>query len=303
MKIPSWNKLVTELNKIQMRKLYRLEGEAGPLLEHTEAAMDWLLSPKAEGIGKKLLKDAHRVHGKPVTIRAAAEHPLGCIYVPDHHYIFMNPEFVDHLTFKTVEGKEFNPSLEVVLAHELAHAGQAGLIETGQLVAELQGKFVEKLMRIADARKDTKAYQLTAKNTPYKSIAKQRIKSWMDEFAEISRKEFPSLIQHPDYQRFVEKYEVAAVTTENKIAKLQHGPYRAGYWDANISAEGETKQLAQFGEILEQAAEVEKKTGIAPLSHEPAKKLWQEYTKNGSEFQLTKPDHPLLAVHKDGGRN
>ncbi len=289
--------------KLPIEELYRIEGEAGPLLDRAKAALDWLLSPQAEGIGESLLRDAYELHGQPVSIRATTLNPQGCQYVHQEHRVDINPDFLQHVVFKAKDGTHFSPSVESVLGHELTHATQRGWAEAEKMWENAFAAYTEKLFSIFDRREDVLTHIHAGLNTPYQLTAREQIRKATDSMLTFTREELPTYIEHPDYQRYLKEYEAPAVAMESRISALQNMPSRADYLSSGLSNEGVEKQIEGMRQMVDHQVGIDEKAGIAPFSHEHAQKLWQQYVKDSSEFKLTKPDHPLLAVYKDGGRS
>ena len=222
---------------IDVRLLYKIEGKAGPALQRVEEAMEWLLSPKAEGIGEKLLRDAHELHGKPVTIEVAEGLTA---YNPPHlgHRINIDPNYITGTTVMDAMGKAYPVSWERTLGHELKHAGQkewteelqskvsalqtdAALKVSEQLPQELQEEMFPLIQRIIDA----KDYDTAMKH----------IDSYVDRIALPMQNASPSILtDHPEFMSYINNIEKPAIDVENQIARLLGEPVREDYLSSYV---------------------------------------------------------------------
>ncbi len=107
---------------MDVRALFRIVGEEGPALRRVEEAMEWLLSPKAEGLGQQLLHEAHALHGKPLTIAVSKAASNGYLNALGEHTIHINPHHVEQIALSAADGAAHLMSVERCLGHEMTHA-------------------------------------------------------------------------------------------------------------------------------------------------------------------------------------
>ena len=290
--------------KLPIRKLYTLSGRPDSEVERIGQAMDWLCSAEAGHLGEELLRKTYAIHDQPIIIRPA--HDGWARYDPYEHVLYV----CDTGEYWAVDGTKNAISLESVLVHELTHAADPLLKEHGDLGLQKSAeKEVKKVVEDGEIGQTLKRYRTMAKNTPYWSLLVDYIVKAADVDVKKEIEEKRLLAEHPDFIRHCELIERESVANENKILKIQGKPERVPYEDDRKAtaadpsyADKVRKQRAWVSKMLLIESNPDLKEGIAPLSHEPAKQSWQAYIQDGGEFKLEKPDHPLLAVHKDGGR-
>ncbi|MEZ5691275.1 MAG: hypothetical protein R3D71_06395 [Rickettsiales bacterium] len=106
-------------------ELYKIKGGSEQECARVRESMEFLLSPAAKGIGKNLLRDAYRVHKKPVSIE-----------INNYKDNVYNNLMGEHTVSVTPESLKGN-NLTIRLARELKHAGQADFKEKSWNIAAL----------------------------------------------------------------------------------------------------------------------------------------------------------------------
>ncbi len=267
--------------KVPLQELYKIEGEAGPLLERTKAAMEWLLSPHAKGIGEGLLRDAHTLHQKPVTIEVIKG--IDTVYTRNNeglHKILFDPE-----------GTPWSP--ESLLAHELTHAGQN---LSGKFSRAAQARLEEIFLEILPPYRESISTHIKGfENTPYHHEALRHQKAIQDI---LDTKIMPKLksksMADPLWAEYIEKCEAPAVANQNKVAYLRGEPELEHYMDSTTN---DMKQ--SFAEMFGLSFATKKFIPPTPATKIDAG-VWQTRIKNGP-VRLSRPEHPLIARFNDDG--
>jgi hypothetical protein len=247
---------------IDVKTLFKIVGEEGPALRRVEEAIEWLLSPKAEGLGQKLLHDAHALHGKPLTI-AVSEASSG--YIPGEHIVHLNPHQVENVSFLTAEGVPHKRALEGCIGHELKHAGQARLQEGAAEKAMLEGKIGDAYRGRLTAEQSYTLHEQRRNifEAPNYHTARQHLEKYVDEtllpMMEATDRE---LFAHPDYIKHVQEFEMPAIEIENRIATLRGEPIRADYASTHIIPPEQKREM--IIEELSTAMQLGKKPRLAP---------------------------------------
>jgi hypothetical protein len=220
---------------VDVRTLFKIVGEEGPVLRRVEEAMEWLLSPKAEGIGQKLLHDAHELHGKPITIIASTVEQNG--YYAEGHLAKINPNHLAAITLKAADGTSHAFSVERSLAHELTHAGQREATAEAEHALEAIN---ERAQAAAIAHLDKQAlieqasHLIKANEAPDYHTARQHIADYVDQVALPQHAEVMRHIHNdPEFIRYVTTMEPAPVAIENRVAALRGEPLRTDYTTAH----------------------------------------------------------------------
>ncbi len=218
---------------VDVRALFKLVGEEGPALRLVEEAVEWLLSPKAEGIGEQLIHDAHALHGKPVTIVATATEQTAYYNLLGEHTVKINPNHISGVTLKAADGTSHVMSVERTLAHELKHAGQAEVtaevenaLEAMQLCAHQKtlSRFSEE--EIAHQN----SHLMHAMDAPDFETAQQHVADYVDKVALPQQAETMRNFHHdPEVIDYVTRIEAPAVDIENRVAALRGEPLRTNY--------------------------------------------------------------------------
>ena len=286
--------------EIPVHDLYVLKGEAGPWMERTKEALRWLLSPEAEGVGEKLLRDAHALHGKPVTIgcdpllQTAYHNELG-------HLVNLNHAEFDLLKFKASDGSYYVPSLESVLAHELEHAGQVVPPELQNEIKALHAEVsTDTAIKHIEIVRAVMEHSARAVGSPYQASTNYHIAQTVDHSLALTKANEAAVSRHPVYAEYVKTYELPAVATERHVSALRGEPLRADYAGGSVDYDKLRTLSIKRGQL---------QTGVASkplLLTSPPPKLreqpWAEYIQNGGTFKLASKEHPNIATHVDGGR-
>ena len=236
-------------------KLFKIVGEKGPELTRVKEAMDWLLSPKAKGIGQKLLQDAHKLHEKPLTIKVS-KLSSGYEDLLGQHTVLINPRQVESFVVTGANGKSGVMSVERALAHEMKHATQKGAAEQtankSLLEAKIKGDAESHLtMRQREALHDD---MFKAQDASYFETARAHLAKYIDKVAIPMQEKVDHLLSaHPEYKKFMKKIEMPAVKVENRVATLRGEPIRADYESSHKIAPEKLRDLAveELSSILE----------------------------------------------------
>lgn len=313
--------------ELPVHELYTIEGEPGRARDKLTAAMDWLLSPAANGIGERLLRDAYAMHNKPLAIHCSNN--FLAVYSPPvalmenapqkmkfaydefrkacpPHAVVIDPRMIEATQFQTPSGEWDSLCLEAILAHEMRHASQDhtehmkdNLFANEETFDEHVAKMTTILQAAAEKSRESKAYIL---QTPYQVAAEEHLRKIAEIFYE-------PLVQHYAKRHtaeYIEKYETDTLAIEGEVQRLKGRAARTQYVDMNERAIEAGKKMS-FIAFKEQAADLlAGKRGIAPFSTPP--KPWQEFVQDPTRLSLGKwepneREHPLIAQHKDGGRN
>lgn len=211
-------------------KLYEItsETENKEELSKVQSAIDWLLSDKSEGIGKKLLEDAYALHQKPIKIIVTNNKENSYHDENGIHTIFINPNYAENVAGK--ENKK--PTIKQLLAHEIVHATQKGIEEeaTKQLQAKLSSER-EYLANVgADGQAKRAALFALAATSETRETALQNIRRYVGEFGLKDSLEIQKIFdKNPQNLEHIKNYENPSVQIENKIAQLSGGVVRESY--------------------------------------------------------------------------
>ncbi len=283
---------------VDIKTLYKVVGEDTSALKKVEEAIAWLLSPKAEGIGEKLLRDAHDLHGKPITIVATATKETGYTNLLEEHTVQINPKHIAGVTLKAEDGTEHIFSIERVIAHELTHAGQR------EATKEIENKLTEITTRaetnaMSHFSETEIAEQQSHLNKALESedyhTARKHVVDYVDKtLLPIQTKAMQYLHNDPEFIKYMERLEVPAVVMENKIATLRGEPLRYNYATSHDVKPETLREMMidQLSEVLE----IHTKPKIAEDTQ-----LWVTKVTSGTNGMPTK-SHPRIANHKDGGK-
>jgi hypothetical protein len=293
--------------EIPLHDLYRLEGEAGPAMERVKEAMHWLLSPKAEGIGEKLLRDAHELHDKPVRILINSSPEMGYTNIGGQHTIITNPNFLKEIKLPKPNGELCAMSEERMIAHELVHAGQQGV--TSEVEAKLGDLMVNAAMKANSHLTPDEVFKqgipiLKAMGETYYEPARQHIINYVDTVAlPINETVLAHLHSDPEFISYVKEIEEPAMKVENQIATLRGEPlitqYNVGH---QISPEIQREMsINQLAESIDVHIKPKLNTPYNQINVKPSS--WQDYIKDPARLTIQKTEHPLIATHKDGGRS
>jgi hypothetical protein len=215
-----------------VKKLFKIVGEEGPALRRVEEAMEWLLSPKAEGIGEQLLHDAHALHGKPITIAVSKEAGSGYLNAIGEHTIRLNPHHVEKISILAADGSSHAMSVERCLGHELKHAGQPrmeeGVVE--KMLLETHIGAARQSTLTPEQQANEFAHLFKALDAPDYHTAMAHLEHHVDKAViPMQLAVDKELFAHPDYIKHVEEFEMPAIRVENQIATLRGEPTRTDY--------------------------------------------------------------------------
>ena len=217
---------------VDVKTLFKIVGEEGPALRRVEEAIEWLLSPKAEGIGQKLLHDAHALHGKPLTVAVSKEATNGYLNALGEHTIRINPSHVEKVTISAADGTSHLMSVERCLGHEMKHAGQARVQEGAAEKMLLETQVYTRLQSHLTPEQQAAQYEhmVNALEAPDYHTARRHLGTYVDQVVipmqdAVDRE----LFVHPDYQKFLHEFEMPAIEVENSIATLRGEPVRSNY--------------------------------------------------------------------------
>ncbi len=283
-----------------LKELYTFTGDTGPTREQAKKTMGWLLSPAAQGLGEKLLRDAYSKTGRPVTICISHTEPSHYANGNAEHTIILNPSDNANHQIMAADGSWHGQSLEAGLAHELTHAGQdiadrkkwVAVYDKLEKTLPHTPEIFERLQTLEDAK-------TFATNTPYSILAQQYLQQHIGESLAFGNEMLGVQQQHPDYIAYITKYENPAIANENKVQRLRGEPVRLDYKGYRpVAGYDEHNAMEQHASLLNG------KVGIAPYAPTPvAEGYWQDKIQNPKDLSFKTPDHPLLAAHQDGGRD
>jgi hypothetical protein len=266
---------------IPLHELYVLKGEAGPALERVKNALAWLVSPKAEGIGEKLIRDAHALHGKPVNIEVSSLGSNGYHYLLGDHKLIINPEHVDLMKIRDLNGTLQPVSLERLLAHELTHAGQPLAKETFNQQWQLQQRIFNELVgRLPEAERAAIYEPIErALETDTAQAMRPHIEEHFNRAGKLEYKAKEMLANDPSYQSYIEEFEVPAMKNENLVARMRGEPHRTDYLNGyEITPEAERKMAVD--EMIERFLEA--KQAVAKQDLAESARTTSSYTSYSS---------------------
>lgn len=214
---------------VDVRTLFKIVGEEGSALRRVEEAMEWLLSPKAEGIGEDLLRRMHVVHNKPVTISVSATGLTG--YDGLGHVLHINPPHIAGMSLKSADGISHGISIERELGHELQHATESPEIylPACRRMALLRDLAADKAKQSIPMQQRVKHSMILArvKSARDYETAERHIMQYVDEAAlPLVPKVMDALRESEEFAKLLEKIEAPAVAIENRIAALRGEPMR-----------------------------------------------------------------------------
>lgn len=217
---------------MDVRALFRIVGEEGPALRRVEEAMEWLLSPKAEGLGQQLLHEAHALHGKPLTIAVSKAASNGYLNALGEHTIHINPHHVEQIALSAADGAAHLMSVERCLGHEMTHAGQARAREGAAELLHLDAKITESVQAHLSPAEKAAQHEpmIKAIEAPDYETARKHLGTYVDTFVLPMRDKVErELRAHPEYLKHIHEFEMPAVDIENRIAALRGEPARTDY--------------------------------------------------------------------------
>lgn len=249
---------------IDVKNLFKIVGEEGQALRRVEEAMQWLLSPKAEGIGQKLLHEAHELHGKPLTIAVSTEASNGYLNAIGEHTIRINPHHLEKVSITASDGTSHIMSVERCLGHEMKHAGQArvqeGAAEKMLLEAQIGTSLQSHLT--AEQRAAQFEHMVNALEAPDYHAARKHLETYVDQVAlPMQEAVNHELFVHPEYIKHVQEFEMPAIEIENRIATLRGEPIRADYTSMHQIAPEKKREM--MVDELSSVMELNKKPRLA----------------------------------------
>jgi len=232
---------------------YPIIGEEGPLLERTKATMAWLLSPEANGIGEKLLRDAYALHKEPLCIYVTQDRNTAYLNKDKKfsHMLAWNPIYNDSLRHISDDGTLFTPSQESILAHELVHAGQPITRKEFIRLEKVPEAVGRRLNNSKEGHALDKAFTRhmeDAKNAAYQSQANESIRQAVEVLVTSNKMLDKAEHEHPDYIDWVNKYETQAVAAEREVARLRGEPQRANYTEEKDYSSFSIKNFCELQE-------------------------------------------------------
>ncbi len=242
---------------VDVKTLFKIIGEERAAVQRVEEAMEWLLSPKAEGIGQELLHNAHATHGIPLTIVATTTEQTGH-YPLLGHVLKINPRHIAHISIEAADGTSHAISVERALAHELEHtarpakeAADADMALLGiRLKAEAAAMPKMSEAELMEAIKPLmKASEATDYHTARAHIANYVDGAVMPLQGTVER----HLYNDPDFKHYVDRFEVPAIEVENRVAALRGEPLRKDYTTSYKPSPEIVREMTidQLGAIIE----------------------------------------------------
>jgi hypothetical protein len=223
-------------------ELFQIVGEEGPVLQRVRAAMEWLLSPKAKGIGEKLLRDAH-AQRPSATLLISAPTEAYTQYNRMRHAIFFNATSLDRHLRRAPNGTLQPMSVECTLAHELVHAGQSIAHVVGRHTG-YNHAYVEinSTDRILEMRKKSHEYREAAKKALYRTTALSNLEKGARIAVKADDLVIEAMKKHPDVVDYVINVEMPAVAVENEVANLRGEPTRNDYLSSILTRKERTER-------------------------------------------------------------
>lgn len=222
---------------VDIKALYKVVGEEGPILKRVEEALAWLLSPKAEGIGEKLLRDAHALHGKPVTIVATTTEQTAYYNMLGEHAVKINPKHIAGVTLKAADGTSHVMSVERTLAHELVHAGQKeATVEVENALEAIKVRAQTKAMERFSEQEiaQSQSHLTKALDAPDYHTARKHVEEYVDKVAlPMNTETMAHLHADPEFVQYTQTLEVPAMAVENRVAQIRGEPVRGDYAHAH----------------------------------------------------------------------
>lgn len=222
---------------MDIKLLYNLAGDEELALKRVEESLAWLLSPKADGIGEKLLRDAFALHGKPVTIVATATEQTGYYNMLGEHAVKINPKHIAGITLKSADGASHVMSVERTLAHELVHAGQKeATVEVENSLEAIKVRAQAKAMSRFSEQEiaESQSHLMKALDAPDYHTARKHVEEYVDKVAlPMNTETMANLHADPEFVRYTQTLEVPAMAVENRVAIIRGEPERIDYAHAH----------------------------------------------------------------------
>ncbi|MEZ5691274.1 MAG: hypothetical protein R3D71_06390 [Rickettsiales bacterium] len=238
--------------------LYTIEGGTPQEQRRVQQAMDWLVSPDAWGIGKNLLNNAYKLHKKPVTIEISDKMPVGYLDLNDENKIIVNFEQLEHTKGKNYQNKDYKPTLEGIIAHELTHAGQTRMQEGAIENLQVQSSIQSKVFGDKEMLQQTQAINDITSAPTYQS-AMRKLEAYVDELVIPKNNAVKeALSKDKKYKSYVNEFEIPAMHVERLISSRQKSGIRNEDYinSAEMSPEIERKITINF---LADLLEIDKK--------------------------------------------
>lgn len=255
-----------------VRSLFKVVGKEGSSLRRVEEAIAWLISPKAEKIGEKLLNDAYALHGKPLTMLITDMEQTGYHNLLGEHAIHVNPRQIAGVSLRAPDGRLHAASVERALAHELVHAGQpqAATAEWGLALDTIRRR-----AHSAAASHFTPAqlmehnmYLVHAANASDYHTARQHVTNYVDKVAlPLEESVRHRMHSDPQFTQYVAELEAPAIAIENRVANLRGEPLRGKYATAHEIEPQELRQM-MINQLSSDLA-IQDKKGIPPSQGRP----------------------------------
>lgn len=228
---------------IHPRTLFNIAGKDGPARRRVTEAMEWLLSPEADGIGEQLLRDAYALHRKALTIAVSAKGENGYSDEMGEHTIRIDPQ---ELSIPATDGTPHIMSVERRLGHEMKHAGQkrtdCGVTEIVLLEHQIGTTLQSHLAPGQQAAQQK--YLDDAMEAPDYDTARKHLETYVDHVALPLQKAIDrELSAHPDYKRHIQEFEMPAMEVENRIAVLRGEPIRSEHMSSHRIAPEKRREM------------------------------------------------------------
>jgi hypothetical protein len=201
--------------------------------------IDWLLE---QNDGRMLFEQAFVLHRKPVHF-CLDESSLGSRYTDADgiHTVFISPDTASK-RYVDQNGMAHSFDMKQVLAHEMAHAGQEGIVGTGgdevfqKVAAEAfehfqfadDGAMLQSLETMMD-----RVIQASNRQEAKEII----LKYYHEYFPDIETDQRRYFYENKAYADYMKAFEVPAIMEENKILALLDKPPRSFDYLANVTLE------------------------------------------------------------------
>lgn len=209
--------------------LYKIEGGTAEEQRQVQAAMDYLLSPQAWGIGKNLLNKAYKLHKKPVIIRINDKDMIGYGDFGGENTVSINFDQLNCSDYVDYKGNSYKPSLESQLAHELTHAGQKNIVNAFFQRIELENMATLEIIGQDGAKKWNKILLDVVSSKTYES-AMQKLENFVDNFLiPVTPNIIENMSNRKEFIKHIEDIEKPAVSIERLVSSAQNSGIRKDY--------------------------------------------------------------------------
>lgn len=174
-------------------EFYRIEGGTHEDNNRVQAAMNWLISEKADRIGEQILRDAYKLHKKPLIIKITDEH--------NNSYSDLMGEHTIEVTTKDLKGN----LLAINLARELVHSSQPNY---GQRALDIMSLVL------------TKYDEVVAQISEQPKVSRKNFDKLVDFRMAFNEKAKDLLSGNSVYIRYQNEVEKPAEKVARKIARI-----------------------------------------------------------------------------------